>query len=89
MHGTGARMTTELLLVTPVISRPSKAAGTWGADSHNVSFSVVFVAATPGIKVERIKGIVKCPSHPPLLPSEKRGPLSLHGFYCHNPYSFN
>lgn len=28
-------------------------------------------------------------SPPPLLPSENRGPQSLHSFYCHNPYSFN
>lgn len=65
------------------------AARTRGADGHNVNFSAVFVVATPGIKVERIKVIVKCPSHPPLLPTEKGGPLSLLGFYCHNPYSFN
>lgn len=39
----------------------------------------------------RIKVIVKCPSHPPrhLSCLVKTGPLSLHGFYCHNPYSFS
>lgn len=59
------------------------AASMW---SWHTYCSVVFIVATPGIKVERIKGIVKCPLHPRLLPSEKRRPLSLHGFY--NPYSF-
>lgn len=65
------------------------AASTCGVDGRNVSFSVVFVVATPGIKVERIKGIVKCPSHSPLLPCEKKRPLSPHGFDCHNPYCFS
>lgn len=54
--------------------KQSASASTRGCDSHNVSLSVVFVLVTPGIKVERIKGIVKCPSHPPLLPSEREGP---------------
>lgn len=32
-----------------------------------MSASVVFAEGTPGIKVERIKVIVKCPSHRPHL----------------------
>lgn len=65
----------QSFLVTPVKPAWSTACGlgfgTWGADGCNASSSV-FAALTPGIKVERIKVIVRCPSHPPLLPSEKR-----------------
>lgn len=73
-------MTAEFLGCTCKLAKQTACAR--GGDGYNVSLCVVFAAATPGLKVERIKVIVKCPSHRPHLscPVKTEGPKACIAF---------